>query len=146
MILRTSRLHQGSRRVRYAPLSGGRFTRTAASRAALCAEDVEATDDASLFDDDRFLVGLCGKHAALVIAEAIDGRASTGAVCAALHAKTLVSVPQPQCGRHLVGSRLYCDQCFAIREETGVTLAKPIRVLYHVGEETIPPLTEMGIH
>ena len=30
-------------------------------------EDVEATDDASLFDEAGYLVGLCGKHSALVI-------------------------------------------------------------------------------
>ena len=35
-------------------------------RVPLCAEDVEATDDSSLFDEDGYLVGLCGKHAVLV--------------------------------------------------------------------------------
>ena len=41
-------------------------------RVPLCAEDVEITDDASLFDEDGYLVGLCGKHAALVMAEAVE--------------------------------------------------------------------------
>ena len=113
-------------------------------RVPLCAEDVEATDDSSLFDEDGYLVGLCGKHAVLVVAEAVDGRACTGAVCAAIHPTSGVSVPAPRCGRHVVGTRVYCDECFAIREETGETPAKPIRLLCADVEDGVSPLTEMG--
>ena len=80
-----------------------------AQRVALCREDVEATDDASLFDEAGYLVGLCGKHSALVTAEAVDGRACTGVHCAAIDDNTGMSKSQPMCGRRLVGSRLYCD-------------------------------------
>ena len=113
-------------------------------RVPLCAEDVEATDDSSLFDDDGYLVGLCGKHAVLVVAEAVEGRACTGAICAAIHPTSGVSVPTPRCGRHVVGTRVYCDECFAIREETGETPAKPIRLLCADGDDGVSPLTEMG--
>ena len=113
-------------------------------RVPLCAEDVEATDDSSLFDDDGYLVGLCGKHAVLVVAEAVEGRACTGAICAAIHSTSGVSVPAPRCGRHVVGTRVYCDECFAIREETGETPAKPIRLLCADGDDGVSPLTEMG--
>ena len=65
------------------------------------------------------MVGLCGKHAALVIAEAVEGRACTGALCARVDPSTQVSVAQPSCGRHLVGSRLLCEQCLSIRQATG---------------------------
>ena len=37
-------------------------------RVPLCAEDVEATDDSLLFDEDGYLVCLCRKHAVLVVA------------------------------------------------------------------------------
>ena len=113
-------------------------------RVPLCAEDVEATDDSSLFDEDGYLVGLCGKHAVLVVAEAVEGRACTGAICAAIHPTSGVSVPTPRCGRHVVGTRVYCGECFAIREETGETPAKPIRLLCSDVGDGVSPLTEMG--
>ena len=113
-------------------------------RVPFCSEDVEATDDSSLFDEDGYLVGLCGKHAVLVVAEAVDGRACTGAVCAAVHSTSGVSVPNPRCGRHVVGTRVYCDECLVIREETGVTPAKPIRLLCADVDDGVSPLTEMG--
>ena len=110
----------------------------------LCAEDVEATDDSSLFDEDGYLVGLCGEHTVLVVAEAVEGRACTGAVCAAIHRTSGVSVSTPRCGRHVVGTRVYCDGCFAIREETGETPAKPIRLLCSDVEDGVSPLAEIG--
>ena len=63
-------------------------------RVPLCAEDVEATDGSSLFvDEDGYIAGLCGKHSVLVVAEAAEGRACTGAVCAAIHQASGVTVP-----------------------------------------------------
>ena len=51
-------------------------------RVPLCEEDVEETEDAALFDDKGFLVGVCPKHAPVVLARAVDGRACTGEGCA----------------------------------------------------------------
>ena len=47
----------------------------------LCVEDVEETDDATLFDDKGFLVSVCNKHASAVLSRAVDGRACTGEGC-----------------------------------------------------------------
>ena len=50
----------------------------------LCLEDLEETDDPSLFDDNGFLVSVCHKHANAVMSRAVDGRACTGEGCSAV--------------------------------------------------------------
>ena len=60
-------------------LSSGRCRRQVslrgrpAVRVPLCAEDEEETDEASLFDDEWYLVGLCPAHAELVLSRAVEG-------------------------------------------------------------------------
>ena len=108
-----------------------------AQRVALCREDVEATDNASLFDEAGYLVGLCGKHSTLVTAEAVDGRACTGVHCAAIDDDIGMSKSQPMCGRRLVGSRLYCGLCHKHRVESGKTPPKPVRVALSLAAEDV---------
>ena len=95
----------------------------------LCAEDVEATDDDGLFDDKGYLVGLCPGHAAVVLSQAVEGRACTGEACSGLDTETGLSKAKPRCGTKFVGKRLYCDECYGVRMATGVTPAKPVRAL-----------------
>ena len=51
---------------------------SAAVRIALCAEDVEEVegDDGEFYDKAGYLVGICPRHAPLVVARAVEGRAS----------------------------------------------------------------------
>ena len=50
----------------------------------LCAEDAAVTEDEGLFDEKGYLVGLCPGHAAMVISQAVEGRACTGDACSGL--------------------------------------------------------------
>ena len=47
----------------------------------LCAEDVIATGMEELFGEDGYCIGLCSKHAELVLGRAVKGRACTGTIC-----------------------------------------------------------------
>ena len=76
-------------------------------RIPLCLEDVEETDDVTLFDDDGFLVSVCSKHASVVLSRAVEGRACTGAGCSGAPG-AIGQAPTPRVGRVLIGSRLYC--------------------------------------
>ena len=51
------------------------------NRVPLCAEDVIATGMEDLFDEDGYCIGLCSKHAELVLGRAVEGRACTGTIC-----------------------------------------------------------------
>ena len=69
----------------------------------LCLEDVEETDDPSLFDDNGFLVSVCHKHANnAVMSRAVDGRAYTGEGCSAAPGAE-GQAPTPKVGRVMVG-------------------------------------------
>ena len=94
--------------------------------ASASTEDVEETDEASLFDDEGYLVGLCALHAEMVLARAVEGRACTGEVCSQAGPSGM-SRPSPRCGVALVGKRLYCQGCHGLRMLSGVTPAKPVR-------------------
>ena len=50
------------------------------NRVPLCAEDVIATGMEELFDEDGYCIGLCPKHAELVLGRAVEGRACTGTI------------------------------------------------------------------
>ena len=66
-----------------------------------------------VFDETGYLVGLCEEHADIMIAEAIEGRVCTGALCAKINPESRVSAARPNVGRRfVVGSGLYCDNCF----------------------------------
>ena len=95
----------------------------------LCAEDAAVTEDEGLFDEKGYLVGLCPGHAAMVISQAVEGRACTGDACSGLDEESGLSKAMPRCGTKFVGKRLYCDQCYEVRVATGVTPAKPVRTL-----------------
>ena len=47
----------------------------------MCAEDVAEAGCDDLFDEDGFLVGVCPRHAELLMARAVDGRACKRSVC-----------------------------------------------------------------
>ena len=119
-----------------------------AVRVPLCAEDVEETDEASLFDDEGYLVGLCPAHAELVLSRAVEGRACTGEVCSQVGPSGM-SRSSPNCGVRLVGKRLYCEGCHTIRVSSGVTPSKPVRsdlaaLAFEAPEsasDTVSPLT-----
>ena len=125
-------------------------------RVPICAEDVAETGCDDLFDEDGFLTAVCPRHAELLMARAVDGRACTGSVCGGTAygidaAEDESPVPQPQCGRRHFGSRIYCETCFQVRSETGKTPAKPVRsfrgTLSDVPssrEAEVSPLTESG--
>ena len=135
-------------------LSSGRCRRQVslrgrpAVRVPLCAEDVEETDEASLFDDEGYLVGLCPAHAELVLSRAVEGRACTGEVCSQVGPSGM-SRSSPNCGVRLVGKRLYCEGCHTIRVSSGVTPSKPVRsdlaaLAFEAPEsasDTVSPLT-----
>ena len=87
----------------------------------LCAEDAAVTEDEGLFDEKGHLVGLCPGHAAMVISQAVEGRACTGEACSGLDVESGLSKAMPRCGTKFVGKRLYCDQCYEVRVATGVT-------------------------
>ena len=99
-----------------------------------------------LFDEAGYLVGLCEEHAEVILAEAIEGRVCTGALCAKINPESRVSAARPNVGRRFVGSRLYCDNCFWLREDSGVTPAKPVRVPKALAsaDDSVSPLTEAG--
>ena len=99
------------------------------AKVPLCAEDVEATNDEALFDEKGYLVGLCAGHAAMVVSQAVEGRACTGEACSGLDQESGLSKAKPRCGTKFVGKRLYCDECYGVRISTGVTPAKPVRAL-----------------
>ena len=69
-----------------------------------------------------------------------------GALCAKVNPESRVSAARPNVGRRFVGSRLYCDNCFRLREDSGATPAKPVRVPKTVvsAGASVPPLTEVG--
>ena len=124
-------------------------------RLPLSAEDCDATESLlhegegkidGLFDESGYLIGLCEEHAEVVLSEAIEGRVCTGALCAKINPDSRVSAARPNVGRRFVGSRLYCDNCFQLREESGVTPAKPVRVpkTLFSAEGSVSPLTETG--
>jgi len=124
-------------------------------RLPLSAEDCDETESLlhegegkidGLFDDSGYLIGLCEEHAEVVLSEAIEGRVCTGALCAKINPDSRVSAARPNVGRRFVGSRLYCDNCFQLREESGVTPAKPVRVpkTLFSAEGSVSPLTETG--
>ena len=110
-------------------LSYGRFQRKVslrgrpAVRVPLCVEDVEETDEASLFDNEGYLVGLCPVHAELVLSCAVEGRACTEEVCSQVGPSGM-SRPSPNCGVRLVGKRLYREGSHTIRVSSGVTPAE----------------------
>ena len=125
------------------------------NRVLLCAEDVIATGMEELFDE----VGLCPKHAELVLGRAVEGRACTGTICSG-HASGegedshISNVSQPQCGRVRLGSRIYCEPCDMVRVGTGKTPMKPVRAVrgpptpisassFDAGEQ-VSPLTGAG--
>ena len=122
-------------RARVTSPDGGRI------RAPMCAEDAAEMGDSGLFDEDGYMVSLCRRHADLLIARAVEGRACTGALCGGTGGQSdacvEVSVAQPRCGRTLVGSRLYCRSCVQVREETGKTPAKPLRAV--LASSATPP-------
>ena len=97
----------------------------------LCSEDAAETEDEGLFDEKGYLVGVCPGHAAMVISQAVEGRACTGEACSGLDAESGLSKAMPRCGTKFVGKRLYCDKCYDVRVSTGVTPAKPVRTLVH---------------
>ena len=130
------------------------------NRVPLCAEDVIATGMEDLFDEDGYCIGLCSKHAELVLGRAVEGRACTGTICSG-HASGegedshISNVSQPQCGRVRVGSRIYCETCDMVRVETGKTPMKPVRAVrgpptpvsassFVDAGEQVSPLTEAG--
>ena len=128
-------------------------------RLPLSAEDCDETEghlleaeggSDGLFDEAGYLVGLCEEHAEVILSEAIEGRVCTGALCAKINPESRVSAARPNVGRRVVGSRLYCDNCFRLREDSGVTPAKPVRVpktLVSAGASagaSVSPLTETG--
>ena len=125
-------------------------------RVPICAEDVAETGCDDLFDEDVFLVAVCPRHAELLMARAVDGRACTGSVCGGTAygidaAADESPVSQPQCGRRHFGSRIYCETCFQVRAETGKTPAKPVRSFRGTSsdgpssrEAEVSPLTESG--
>ena len=125
-------------------------------RIPMCAEDVAETGCDDLFDEDGFLVAICPRHAELVMARAVDGRACTGSVCGGTAygidaASDESPVSQPQCGRRHLGARIYCETCFQVRAETGKTPAKPVRSFRGTSsdvpssrEAEVSPLTESG--
>ena len=45
----------------------------------MCAEDVSETGIEELFDDEGYLTAICPRHANMLIARAVEGRACTGA-------------------------------------------------------------------
>ena len=107
----------------------------------MCAEDVSETGIEELFDDEGYLTAICPRHANMLIARAVEGRACTGAMCGGADQDATGvdgSMAQPLCGRKMVGSRLYCLTCFRVREETGKTPAKPIRSA-RCAPDTPPP-------
>ena len=53
-------------------------------RLPLCADDMAATGDESLFDEKGYLVELCSAHASVVISGAVEERACTGEACSGL--------------------------------------------------------------
>jgi hypothetical protein len=63
-----------------------------------------------MFGDGGFCVGLCPKHAELVLSRAVEGRAYSGSMCsgnAPEDTDGASNVSQPQCGRVRVGARLF---------------------------------------
>ena len=124
-------------------------------RLPLSAEDCDETEGRlhevegavdGLFDEAGYLIGLCEEHAEVILSEAIEGRVCTGALCAKINPESRVSAARPNVGRRFVGSRLYCDNCFRLREDSGVTPAKPVRVPKTLvsADVSVPPLTERG--
>ena len=124
-------------------------------RLPLSAEDCDETEghlleaeggSDGLFDEAGYLVGLCEEHAEVILSEAIEGRVCTGALCAKINPESRVSAARPNVGRRVVGSRLYCDNCFRLREDSGVTPAKPVRVPKTLvsADASVSPLTETG--
>ena len=110
-------------------------------RAPMCAEDVAETGIEELFDKDGYLKAVCQRHADMLIARAVEGRACTGAMCGGAGRDATgvdAAVAQPLCGRRLVGSWLYCKTCFRVRQETGKTPAKPVLAV-RSGSGTPPP-------
>ena len=75
----------------------------------ICADDVQETNDDGLFDEKVYCIGVCPSHAALLLSEAVEGRACTGEDCAKLDEETGLRVALPNCGAKFVGKRLYCD-------------------------------------
>ena len=51
-------------------------------RVALCQDDVEETDDPTLFDDQGYFVRACAQHAAWLNTHAVEHRACSGPNCA----------------------------------------------------------------
>ena len=128
-------------------------------RLPLSAEDCDETEGRlheaedgldGLFDEAGYLTGLCEEHAEVILSEAIEGRVCTGALCAKINPESRVSAARPNVGRRVVGSRLYCDNCFRLREDSGVTPAKPVRVPKTLvsadasADASVSPLTETG--
>ena len=124
-------------------------------RLPLSAEDCDETEghlleaeggSDGLFDEAGYLIGLCEEHAEVILSEAIEGRVCTGALCAKINPESRVSAARPNVGRRVVGSRLYCDNCFRLREDSGVTPAKPVRVPKTLvsADTSVSPLTETG--
>lgn len=123
-------------------------------RVPLCAEDVIATGKDEMFDDEGFCVGLCPKHAELVLSRAVEGRACSGSMCSGVASEDsggASSVSQPQCGRVRVGARLFCETCDIVRRDTGKTPVKPLRAVRGppttgspaaLDDEHVSPLTD----
>ena len=101
----------------------------AAVQIPLCREDIEETDDASLFDGKGFLVAVCHRHAPLVLSRAVEGRACTGEACCG-DADTDGQLPSPRVGRMVIGKRLYCscEECGLHCQQVGKD-QKYLRVL-----------------
>ena len=78
-------------------------------RVPLCNEDVEETDDPSLFDGQGYFVRACAQHAAWLNTHAVEHRACSGPKCA--HGL-------PAAARFAVGKRLFCQPC---KDEAEVT-------------------------
>ena len=107
--------------------------------------EVEGAID-GLFDEAGYLIGLCEEHAEGILSGAIEGRVCTGALCAKINPESRVSAARPNVGRRFVGFRLYYDNCFRLREGSGVTPTKPVRVpkTFVSADVSVSPLTDTG--
>ena len=94
------------------------------ARVALCAEDIELTDDSSLFDESGAFVFACPGHATWLQEQAVDDRACSGERC---------SHGTPSAALFSFRKRIFCGACKGDAEvefhSTGRTPARPQRSL-----------------